>query len=323
MPAGTNFRNIPEYLVRLWQQQLGDSIDLTEDRDNWDYILHLDRLENLEGRKFKSFRQGRSIFEKNYEYEVEELTPKIFDELREFQAVAEEDLQSRVTKLQDAIEDDATFQFALNHWDELKTLFGFVVRVDGKIVSYSISEQIDNVHSLGLFSKVNYDFKGINQFTYWYEAKINLERGMVTQNIMDDVGEENLRFFKEHLCPLVMLKKFWVTYKPPVKAPEFTSSYERDGDNLTIFLSGKFNTDTANSLRAFREKIFSIFDGAQKVIFDLNGLEYISSAGLRMLVVAMKKIHAQGGEMSIKNLSEQVKEVLDITGFAQIFKIEA
>lgn len=98
MPAGTNFRNIPEYLVRLWQQQLGDSIDVTEDRDNWDYILHLDRLENLEGRKFKSFRQGRSIFEKNYEYEVEELTPKIFDELREFQAVAEEDLQSRVTK---------------------------------------------------------------------------------------------------------------------------------------------------------------------------------------------------------------------------------
>ena len=117
----------------LWKEQLGDSIDVTEDRDNWDYILHLDRLKNLEGKKLKSLRQGRNTFDKAYEYEVEELSPKIFDELREFQAAAEKDLQSRVTKLQDAVEDDATFQFALNHWDKLKNLFGFVVRVDGRI----------------------------------------------------------------------------------------------------------------------------------------------------------------------------------------------
>ena len=53
----------------------------------------------------------------------------------------------------------------------------------------------------------DYDFKGVNQFAYWYDAKAKLERGILTTNMMDDAGEENLRFFKEHLYPLVMLKK--------------------------------------------------------------------------------------------------------------------
>lgn len=319
VPAGTNFRNIPEYLARLWKQQLGDSIDVTEDRDMWDYILHIDRLENLEGRKFKNFRKDRDAFEKNYEYEVEELTPKIFNELREFQAAAEKDLQSRVTKLQDAIEDDAAFQFALNHWDELKSLFGFVVRVDGQIVAYSICEQIAEMHSLGLFSKVNYDFKGVNQFVYWYNAKINLERGNLTQNIMDDVGEDNLRFFKEHLYPLVMLKKFIVTYVPVEKIRDVKISSVRNENNLTLKISGKLNTDAANSAK---DEILSKLDDVKNLTFDLKGLAYISSAGLRILIAAFKKVKAQGGTMTIKNVGENVKEVLKMTGFAQIFNVE-
>ena len=320
VPEDTVFYFVPEYLVNLWQKQLGSAIEVDDSRDDWDYILYLDRMEKLQGKKLKSFRMARNAFEKNYDYTVEDITPKIFDELREFQAAAEKDLQARVEILNIAKDDNAMFLFALEHWDELKNLFGFVVRVDGKIVAYCLDELIDEMHTIGLFAKANYDFKGVNQFIYWYDAKINLERGIVTQNVMDDVGEENLRFFKEHLCPLVMLKKFLVTYKPTVNAQEFNFSYERDEEILTVKLSGKLNTDAANS---FRNEILSTFDGAQKVIFDLNGLEYISSSGLRILVMAMKKIRAQNGEMSIKNVGEQVKEVLDMTGFAQIFNVEA
>ena len=319
VPAGTNFRNVPEYLMLLWKEQLGDSIDVTEDRDNWDYILHLNRLKNLEGKKLKSVRQGRNTFDKSYEYEVEELSPKIFDELREFQAAAEKDLQSRVTKLQDAVEDDATFQFALNHWDDVKNLFGFVVRVDGKIVAYALDELIDEAHSIGMFAKANYEFKGVNQFVYWYDANISLERGILTQNVMDDVGEENLRFFKERLAPLVMLKKYLVTYNP-ANAHGLNFSAARDDEILTLKLSGKLSTDSANE---FKNKILSTLDDAREVVFDLNGLEYISSSGLRILIAALKKIRAQGGNMTIKNVGEQVKEVFDMTGFAQIFNVEA
>ncbi|MBR4904178.1 MAG: STAS domain-containing protein, partial [Selenomonadaceae bacterium] len=159
--------------------------------------------------------------------------------------------------------------------------------------------------------------------------KINLERGFFTENIMDDVGEENLRSFKEHLYPLVMLKKFIVTYEPsdaeilPVNETReecvLKISFERLEKYLTINLSGKLNTDAANQSR---ENILTALDDAEKVLFDLNGLEYISADGFRILVAAFKKIKAQGGSMTIKNVGGQVREVLDMTGFAQIFNLE-
>ena len=166
VPAGTVFDNVPEYLVNLWQHEFGEAIAVEENRDLWDYILHLDRIEKLEGKKLKSFRQWRNSFEKNYDYTVEEITPKIFDELRDFQMAAEENLQQRVEHLEDAKEDNKIFQLALKHWDELNDLYGFVVRVDGKIVAYLIDELIDDINSIGLFGKADYNFKGINQFAY-------------------------------------------------------------------------------------------------------------------------------------------------------------
>ena len=323
VPPGTKFAFVPEYLVKLWQRELGAAVEVKDYRDNWDYILHIDSMEKLSGKHLKAFRQGRNTFEKNYKYTIEEITPKIFDELRTFQAAAEENLQGRVTCTDDALIDDKAFQFSLEHWDDFGTLFGFVVRVDGKIVAYFVDELIDETYSIGLFAKADYKFHGVNQFSYWYDAKMNSERGILTQNIMDDVGEKNLRFFKEHLYPLVMLKKFFVNYNPTAAAhvPKvaLTISSERDGDNLTLKLSGKFNTDSASFATS---KIMPTLDGVNKVTFDLDELIYISSSGLKVLIAAMKKINAQGGMMTVRNAKNQVRDVLDMTGFSQIFNLE-
>ena len=311
VPAETVFYFVPEYLVNLWKQQLGSAIEVDEDHDNRDYILHLYRMEKLESKKFETFRDAINAFEKDYNYTVEEITPKIFSELRTFQAGAEE-------KLEDARNDNASFLFALEHWDEFKDLFGFVVRVDGKIVAYSLDEQLDETHSIGLFAKADYDFKGANQFAYWYDAKLNLERGNLTQNIMANIGEENLRFFKENLYSPVMLKKFIVTYAPIEKFRDVKISSVRDENNLTLKISGKLNTDAANSAK---NEILSALDGVNKLTLDLNGLEYISSSGLRILIAALKKIRSQGGTMTVKNVGVQVREVLEMTGFAEIFNL--
>ncbi len=412
VPEDTTFICVPEYLVKLWQQQLGAAIEVDEDRDNWDYILHIDRMKKLQGKNFKTFRNAVDTFEKNYAYTVEEITPKIFDELRAFQGSTEKNLQARVKKLADARDDYRSFIFAPEHWDELKNLFGFVVRVDGKIVAYCLDELIDETYSVRLFAKANYDFKGANQFAHWYDAKINAERGVLTQNIMADIGEENLRFFKEHLYPLVMLKEYVVTYRPSAAQLTIQTleqhglkiSSERIGKNLTVKLSGKLNADSANwatetilsSLNGAEKVLFDLnalehtsssglrilvdamkkiraqggilkfvqtredhalkisldrlekdltislsgklntdaanwsqnnilaaLDGAEKVIFDLDGLNYISSSGLRIFVAALKKTRAQGGTLTLKHVGEQVREVLDMTGFAQIFNVEA
>ena len=181
VPAGTVFNLVPEYLLKIWQREFGTAIEIEEDRDFWDYILYLDRMEKLQGKNFKPFRNAINAFEKNYKYTVEEITPKIFDELRAFQSESEENLQSRVDNIEFAQNDDSDFLFALEHWDELKNLFGFVVRVEGKIVAYCLDEQIDETHSIAPFAKADYNFVGANQFAYWYDAKIALERGTVLQ----------------------------------------------------------------------------------------------------------------------------------------------
>ena len=318
VPKGTVFNFVPEYLLKIWQRELGAAIEVEEDRDYWDYILYLDRMENLSGKKFKSIRNAKNAFEKKYNYTVEEIKPEIFNELWQFHIGAEKDLQERVDNVEFAEDDSDNFLYALEHWDELKNLFGFVVRVDGKIVAYSLDEQIDETHSIAPFAKSDYNFAGANQFAYWYDAKINLERGILTENIMDDVGEENLRFFKEHLSPLVMLKKYNVVYNP-AEVRDVKISSNRDGNNLTVKISGKLNTTAANSAK---NEILSMLDGVNNAVFDLDGLEYISSSGLRILIAAMKKIRAQGGDMTLKNICEQVREVLGMTGFIQIFNVE-
>ena len=319
VPAGTIFNFVPEYLLKIWQRELGDAIEIDDDRDMWDYILYLDRMEKLEGKKFKRIRNAKNSFEKNYSYTIEDITPEIFNELWQFHVSAEKNLQSRVDSVDTAQDDSDQFLFAIEHWNELKNLFGFVIRVDGKIVAYVLDEIIDETHSIGLFAKADYKFDGVNQFAYWYDAKISLERGLLTQNLMDDVGEENLRYFKEHLCPLVMLKKYIVTYNPKENFRDVEISSERDGENLTVKISGKLDTNSAN---AANKEILSMLDGVKNLMFDLNGLEYISSAGLRILIAAMKKIRKQGGDMVVKNVNKQVKEVLEMTGFAQIFSVE-
>lgn len=319
VPKGTVFNFVPEYLLKIWQRELGEAIEIEEDRDFWDYILYLDRMESLSGKKFKSIRNAKNAFEKKYNYEVEEIKPEIFNELWQFHMGAEKDLQERVEGVEFAQDDSDNFLYALEHWDELKNLFGFVVRVDGQIVAYCLDEQIDETHSIAPFAKSDYNFTGANQFAYWYDAKISLERGILTENIMDDVGEENLRFFKEHLSPLVMMKKYNVIYNP-AEVLDVKISSKRDGNNLTVKLSGKLNTNSAN---AAKNEILSMLDGVSNAVFDLDGLEYISSSGLRILIAAMKKIRSQGGSMTLKNIGEQVREVLDMTGFVQIFNVEA
>ena len=212
IPRGTTFQFIPEYLLKIWQKIFGDEIEFESDRDYWDYILDLEKISKLEGKNFSNIRKNKNYFEKNFDYEIEEITPKIFEELLHFHCREEENLKNRTGNKNFAEDDDKNFKFTLKNWDKFN-FHGFVVRVDKKIVAYILNEKIDEKNLIGIFAKHDNNYKGVNQFAIWYNSKINLDRGFLEENIMDDVGEENLRFFKEHLQPKRMLKKYIVTYK--------------------------------------------------------------------------------------------------------------
>jgi len=88
---------------------------------------------------------------------------------------------------------------------------------------------------------------------------------------------------------------------------------------VTFTVSGRL--DAATSVEADKQFGEVIAAGNVKLLFDLSKLEYISSAGLRVLLVVAKKIQQKGGMIALAALTPNVKEVFEISGFSAIFKI--
>ena len=87
---------------------------------------------------------------------------------------------------------------------------------------------------------------------------------------------------------------------------------------LNIKLTGRLDTTTSPELE---KELKASLDGITALIIDMTGLEYISSAGLRVLLSAQKSMNRQG-EMKIKHVNETIMEILEVTGFTDILTIE-
>ena len=91
-----------------------------------------------------------------------------------------------------------------------------------------------------------------------------------------------------------------------------------DGTTLTVKLEGRLDTTTSPKLE---EELMGSVDGVTCLVMDLEELEYISSAGLRVFL-AMQKIMNKQGEMICKNVNETVMDVFEVTGFSDVLTIE-
>ena len=93
---------------------------------------------------------------------------------------------------------------------------------------------------------------------------------------------------------------------------------KEQSDKTILFLTGRLDTTTTPKLEAFLEKELPFYTN---VILDLKELDYISSAGLRILL-KMQKVMNKQGTMVLRNVQEVVKEILEITGFLNILTVE-
>ncbi len=89
-----------------------------------------------------------------------------------------------------------------------------------------------------------------------------------------------------------------------------------DGTTLTIALNGRLDTRTTPEL----EEQMDLTD-IKELVLDFKDLEYVSSAGLRLLLKAQKQMNIQG-KMKLINVNEMVMEVFEITGFSSVLKVE-
>ena len=91
-----------------------------------------------------------------------------------------------------------------------------------------------------------------------------------------------------------------------------------NGEAVTLIVSGRLDTQTAPQLEA---ELDAVLSGLKELTFDMTNLEYVSSAGLRVILKAQKAMNAQGS-MKLTGVNDSIMEVFDITGFLDILTIE-
>ena len=97
-----------------------------------------------------------------------------------------------------------------------------------------------------------------------------------------------------------------------------TIEKQENGKELTLILAGRLDTTTAPMLE---KELKRSIGGVESLVLDFEALEYLSSAGLRVLLAAQKVMNRQG-KMTVKNVNETIAEVFEITGFSDILTIE-
>ena len=97
-----------------------------------------------------------------------------------------------------------------------------------------------------------------------------------------------------------------------------TMEIKKTADTATIEVAGRLDTTSAPALE---KAILEDIGEAKHLVLDLKGVQYISSAGLRVLLGAQKKM-SKSGSMKLTSVCEEVMEVLEMTGFADILTIE-
>ena len=92
----------------------------------------------------------------------------------------------------------------------------------------------------------------------------------------------------------------------------------QEGQTAFLIVGGRINTSTASQLE---EAVGSVVETTHDIEFDFGELEYISSAGLRVLLATSKKLAVKGGNIRIVKAQDSVREIFEVTGFANLFEV--
>ena len=94
---------------------------------------------------------------------------------------------------------------------------------------------------------------------------------------------------------------------------------KQDGDTLTVKLDGRLDTNTAP---VFQREVEPMLDGISKLVLDFKKVDYISSAGLRVLLTFEQELEEQDKAMELIHVNEIIHDVFDVTGFLEILTIK-
>jgi anti-sigma B factor antagonist len=94
---------------------------------------------------------------------------------------------------------------------------------------------------------------------------------------------------------------------------------DKKGDVVILALSGKLDATTS---KTFEDKLLADIDsGDQRFVIDLSQLEYVSSSGLRVFLLAAKRLSSSNGKIALCSLKNHIQQVFDLAGFSSILSI--
>jgi stage II sporulation protein AA (anti-sigma F factor antagonist) len=94
---------------------------------------------------------------------------------------------------------------------------------------------------------------------------------------------------------------------------------EKSGPNLVVALVSRLDEGTSADVE--NRLLTEIGDAVTRLVLDLSAVEFLSSAGMRVLIVASKKVRANGGDMAFTGVGPSIRKVLEISGFIKMFRI--
>jgi anti-sigma B factor antagonist len=96
-------------------------------------------------------------------------------------------------------------------------------------------------------------------------------------------------------------------------------SEDRKADAVILALSGKLDATTA---KTFEDRILGVINsGTQRLVVDLSQLDYVSSSGLRVFILAAKRLQTVGGRIVLCSMKDHVRQVFDLAGFSSMLSI--
>src|SRR5690606_17261474 len=101
------------------------------------------------------------------------------------------------------------------------------------------------------------------------------------------------------------------------RSDDMTIDEQKTGDILTLALTGRLDAATSKGVE---DHVLNAIDGgARRLVLDLSGLEYISSVGLRVFMMAAKRLKVAGGAIVVCGLTPSIQQVFEIAGFNRLF----
>ena len=185
-----------------------EGLRFTPDRDQFEYVYSVKDLVGLKGKAYAHKRNRVRAFLDGYEWDYYELTPELFCEVMDFQERWRVHREETMTPEEAASldDEDLAIRNAFDKWEEFK-LCGGVIKVDGKVIAYTIAEELDPENLDARFEKAFPEYAGSYQAINFMFLK-NHGTGYKYVNREEDMGELGMREAKESYNPIMMLEKY-------------------------------------------------------------------------------------------------------------------